>query len=193
MAQNAKTARASTSLLEQPIHQILAAIRDEQPAPATAPVEPQPLTEANLAQIDVKGKGKAKPTNLWTDKYKPKKFTDLLGDDVRLSSSLLSSACDVRADVSVGLCEQRVNRSAMAWLKEWDACVFKTAAAQNAKKKALVEKRKRAREEQAGLGGISSEAVRFWPSLHCFETVLNRCAANRWKIRLGDRWRRSCY
>ncbi|GAA5970017.1 hypothetical protein JCM3765_007278 [Sporobolomyces pararoseus] len=39
-------------------------------------------------------------TQLWTDRYRPKKFTDLLGDE-------------------------RVHRSALSWLKEWDNCVFK--------------------------------------------------------------------
>jgi len=52
------------------------------------PVEPEPLTEANLARVvDVKGKGK-KESEMWTDRYRPKKFTDLLGDDVRFSPAL---------------------------------------------------------------------------------------------------------
>ncbi|EGG05240.1 uncharacterized protein MELLADRAFT_36957 [Melampsora larici-populina 98AG31] len=37
---------------------------------------------------------------LWTDRYRPTKFIDLIGDE-------------------------RVFRSAMSWLKEWDQCVFK--------------------------------------------------------------------
>ncbi|CAG7845866.1 Chromosome transmission fidelity protein 18 [Serendipita indica DSM 11827] len=36
---------------------------------------------------------------LWTDKYRPRHFTDLLGDE-------------------------RVHRDTMLWVKEWDACVF---------------------------------------------------------------------
>lgn len=41
----------------------------------------------------------------------------------------------------------------MTWLKEWDACVFKTAAAQTAKKKAMQEKRKKAQSQaNAGYG-----------------------------------------
>lgn len=36
---------------------------------------------------------------LWVDRYRPKKFTDLLGNE-------------------------RVARDAMAWLKQWDWCVF---------------------------------------------------------------------
>ncbi|BEI79796.1 hypothetical protein CcaverHIS002_0103250 [Cutaneotrichosporon cavernicola] len=40
---------------------------------------------------------------LWVDKYRPTKFSDLLGED-------------------------RVHRDVMTWLKEWDQCVFKRAA-----------------------------------------------------------------
>ncbi|BEJ10866.1 hypothetical protein CspHIS471_0102880 [Cutaneotrichosporon sp. HIS471] len=40
---------------------------------------------------------------LWVDKYRPNKFSDLLGED-------------------------RVHRDVMTWLKEWDRCVFKRAA-----------------------------------------------------------------
>lgn len=36
---------------------------------------------------------------LWVDRYRPSKFTDLLGDE-------------------------RVHRETMSWLKEWDYCVF---------------------------------------------------------------------
>lgn len=36
---------------------------------------------------------------LWVDRYRPRRFTDLLGDD-------------------------RVHREVMAWVKEWDHCVF---------------------------------------------------------------------
>ena len=70
--------------------------------------------------IPTAAKGKAREA-MWTDTYKPRKFTELLGDD-------------------------RVHRSAMAWLKEWDVCVFKPttgAGAAAARKKALVRKRAR--------------------------------------------------
>lgn len=40
---------------------------------------------------------------LWVDKYRPSKFSELLGDD-------------------------RVHREVLGWLKEWDPCVFKTRA-----------------------------------------------------------------
>ncbi|KAM0788007.1 hypothetical protein ACM66B_006207 [Microbotryomycetes sp. NB124-2] len=38
--------------------------------------------------------------SLWTDRYRPKRFTELLGDE-------------------------RVHRNALLWLKEWDECVFR--------------------------------------------------------------------
>ncbi|KAL7344108.1 P-loop containing nucleoside triphosphate hydrolase protein [Rhodotorula toruloides] len=39
----------------------------------------------------------------WTDRYRPKRFVDLLGDE-------------------------RVHRTALLWLEEWDACVFKSTS-----------------------------------------------------------------
>ncbi|KAK4703640.1 hypothetical protein P7C70_g2579, partial [Phenoliferia sp. Uapishka_3] len=61
-------------------------------------------------------------TSLWTDRYRPKKFTDLLGDE-------------------------RVHRAALLWLKEWDQCVFpkttKTTAAAELKRE---RRKKRARD-----------------------------------------------
>lgn len=68
---------------------------------------------------------------MWTDTYKPRKFTELLGDD-------------------------RVHRSAMAWLKEWDACVFKPTSGAGiaaARKKALVRKRARDGPKGAAAAG----------------------------------------
>jgi DNA polymerase III delta prime subunit len=41
-----------------------------------------------------------KDQSLWVDKYKPKKYVDLVGDE-------------------------QVNRSVLNWIKEWDYCVFK--------------------------------------------------------------------
>jgi chromosome transmission fidelity protein 18 len=38
---------------------------------------------------------------LWVDRYRPKRFTDLLGDE-------------------------RVHREVLAWVKQWDHCVFGT-------------------------------------------------------------------
>lgn len=53
---------------------------------------------------------KTKFTTMWVDKYRPKKFSDLLGED-------------------------RVHRDVMGWLKEWDRCVFKRQAPKSKKRK----------------------------------------------------------
>ncbi|KAF9191281.1 hypothetical protein BGZ50_009496 [Haplosporangium sp. Z 11] len=47
------------------------------------------------------GSDNSKDSNerLWVDKYRPKKYTDLMGDE-------------------------RVNREVLSWIKEWDQCVF---------------------------------------------------------------------
>ncbi|KLT43446.1 P-loop containing nucleoside triphosphate hydrolase protein [Cutaneotrichosporon oleaginosum] len=46
---------------------------------------------------------------LWVDKYRPTKFSDLLGED-------------------------RIHRDVMSWLKEWDRCVFKRAVKKKKRK-----------------------------------------------------------
>lgn len=51
-------------------------------------------------------------TTLWVDRYRPQRYLDLLGDD-------------------------RIHREVMAWVKEWDYCVY-------GKKKG----KKRARDEE---------------------------------------------
>ncbi|MBW0488588.1 hypothetical protein O181_028303 [Austropuccinia psidii MF-1] len=75
-------------LLDEPIHRMLAKVQEEV-------VHKQPLvpTQEGIAPLN----------SLWTDRYRPKKFIDLVGDE-------------------------RVFRSAMGWLKSWDQCVFKRSA-----------------------------------------------------------------
>ncbi|GAA5854527.1 hypothetical protein JCM9279_000830 [Rhodotorula babjevae] len=69
-------------------------------------------------------------TELWTDRYRPKRFVDLLGDE-------------------------RVHRTALLWLKEWDSCVFKGTSKTNGAAELKRDRRnKRAREgEKGGFGG----------------------------------------
>ncbi|GAA5879108.1 hypothetical protein JCM3774_005574 [Rhodotorula dairenensis] len=69
-------------------------------------------------------------TSLWTDRYRPKRFIDLLGDE-------------------------RVHRTALLWLKEWDMCVFKGTSKANAAAEMKRDRRnKRARD--GGNGGYGS-------------------------------------
>ncbi|GAA6043901.1 hypothetical protein NBRC10512_007446, partial [Rhodotorula toruloides] len=82
-------------------------------------------------------------TTLWTDRYRPKRFVDLLGDE-------------------------RVHRTALLWLKEWDACVSKgTSKATAAAELKRERSKKRAREGTFGAGGAEGggfqEAVRSRP------------------------------
>lgn len=50
---------------------------DEQMAQAVA------LSEANLSQLDATAnRGQPQQSELWVDRYKPKRYADLLGDDV---------------------------------------------------------------------------------------------------------------
>ncbi|KAH9950273.1 P-loop containing nucleoside triphosphate hydrolase protein [Amylocystis lapponica] len=86
----APTSRKFDKLLEVPIHRLLdelasttAAKLDKVDRPAAAPAEVTAQPDATL----------------WFDRYRPKRFTELLGDD-------------------------RVHREVTAWVKEWDWCVF---------------------------------------------------------------------
>jgi chromosome transmission fidelity protein 18 len=120
-------------MLDSPIHVLMDNIERENALKATAQREETIHNNLVEAYGTKKQKGKAragtKTGETWTDRYKPKKFTELLGDE-------------------------RTHRQAMSWLKEWDSCVFKTqSAASIARKKQL----KRARDSaNAALGGIHS-------------------------------------
>lgn len=55
------------------------------------------------ARVDALNRPRTAPTKpndtLWVDKYRPQRFTDLLGDE-------------------------RLHREVLGWVKEWDYCVF---------------------------------------------------------------------
>lgn len=81
--------------------------------------EAKALDEAKIAQqetcveitrpsVEQPVTGKAKRTLMWTEKYRAKKFTDLVGDE-------------------------RTHRSVLRWLKAWDTIVFPGAAKQKPK------------------------------------------------------------
>ncbi|GAA93611.1 uncharacterized protein L969DRAFT_91277 [Mixia osmundae IAM 14324] len=91
----------ASSFLEMPIHQLMADVRDqlkqERASKAQAAQDPQRIISGPL-ETD---QDRIRNSRLWTDVYRPKRFTDLMGDE-------------------------RTHRNAMTWLKEWDNCVFKT-------------------------------------------------------------------
>ncbi|QRW27758.1 sister chromatid cohesion protein [Rhizoctonia solani] len=87
---NMRTPRDLENLLETPTHRMM---------------EQLSLSAANDESRSQKASGKSGTSDggvnhsMWVDRYRPKCFTDLLGDE-------------------------RVHRETMAWLKEWDQCVF---------------------------------------------------------------------
>ncbi|KAK4052058.1 Chromosome transmission fidelity protein 18 [Microbotryomycetes sp. JL201] len=65
---------------------------------------------------------------LWTDRYRPKRFTQLLGDE-------------------------RVHRNALLWLKEWDECVFRGV---NSKSNHAADLKREKRKKRAREGTFNS-------------------------------------
>ncbi|SCZ92034.1 BZ3500_MvSof-1268-A1-R1_Chr5-3g08294 [Microbotryum saponariae] len=93
-------------------------------------------TNAHLVKDDV---GMNSPeTTLWTDRYKPKRFTDLLGDEASPSRP------------------RRIHRSALLWLKEWDQCVFKNHQGKNNAAAELRRERRKKRAREGGFGGAGA-------------------------------------
>ena len=78
------------NLLDIPIHRLM----DELSA-TTA----QRLMHPNIDPSMSDGSFSRTEGTLWVDRYRPKRFTDLLGDE-------------------------RVHREVLAWVKQWDVCVF---------------------------------------------------------------------
>lgn len=75
-----------------------------------AAIMPQPAVEQPQSSIenDTGRNGKSNRTLMWTEKYRAKKFTDLVGDE-------------------------RTHRSVLRWLKAWDPIVFPGSAKQKPK------------------------------------------------------------
>lgn len=65
----------------------------------------------------MEGTSTAVDTDMWTDKYRPTSFTDLLGDEVYLHAPTSSTSMLTRR-------LKRLHRSALLWLKSWDNVVF---------------------------------------------------------------------
>ncbi|KAF8599065.1 P-loop containing nucleoside triphosphate hydrolase protein [Ceratobasidium sp. AG-I] len=84
------TTRDVSGLLEVPTHRMLEKMSIGAIENGTRNLQAPRDTAAQSATIE---------RSMWVDRYRPKCFTDLLGDE-------------------------RVHRETMAWLKEWDQCVF---------------------------------------------------------------------
>ncbi|KAG8723760.1 hypothetical protein FRC09_001846 [Ceratobasidium sp. 395] len=90
-ASTTRSARDLEGLLEIPTHRMLEKMSLDTIAKGS---RSQNATGGNRTIPGERG-----ACSMWVDQYKPKVFTDLLGDE-------------------------RVHRETMAWLKEWDQCVF---------------------------------------------------------------------
>ncbi|GAA5965764.1 hypothetical protein JCM8115_000918 [Rhodotorula mucilaginosa] len=131
--------RLASSMLDRPYSQLLREIEREQTL-----AKKQREADATNGALSPPGENKpnartAAPveTSLWTDRYRPKRFIDLLGDE-------------------------RVHRSALLWLKEWDMCVFKGTSKANAAAEMKRDRRnKRARDGgNGGFGAGDRDAAR---------------------------------
>jgi chromosome transmission fidelity protein 18 len=79
------------NLLDTPIHRLM-----DELSVTTAQRLMHPNTDPSTSSDCSSSKTEQ---TLWVDRYRPKRFTDLLGDE-------------------------RVHRDVLAWVKQWDLCVF---------------------------------------------------------------------
>ena len=75
-----------TNLLDVPLHRLL----DELSVSAARALAAEPAT----ATVSISNQS-SQDTSLWVDRYRPQRYTELLGDE-------------------------RVHRDVLAWVKEWD-------------------------------------------------------------------------
>lgn len=87
--------RATKTFYGIEVHQLLDEIEKSKPKAGAASVS-EPTTKQ---LVEVSQKAKKRANMLWTEKYRARKFTDLLGDD-------------------------RVHRDVLRWMKRWDSIVF---------------------------------------------------------------------
>ncbi|KAI9632791.1 P-loop containing nucleoside triphosphate hydrolase protein [Dioszegia hungarica] len=92
------------SLLGQPLHRLMKDVEDLKNEQKAIQLQRKYDEETRRAALEARTAAGVGPgRTMWVDKYRPKKFSDLLGED-------------------------RTHRDVMSWLKEWDKCVFKRAA-----------------------------------------------------------------
>jgi hypothetical protein len=72
-------------------------------------------TLLQMQPVDAPEQNESQEKQLWVDKYKPRQYVDLVGDE-------------------------QVNRSVLNWIKEWDYCVFKKKKRINEERKNKFEK-----------------------------------------------------
>ncbi|KAH9180738.1 P-loop containing nucleoside triphosphate hydrolase protein [Lactarius sanguifluus] len=105
--------RPIKSLLDVPIHRLM-----DELSVTTA----QRLMQPDTGPSPSSGPSSRTEETLWVDRYRPKRFTDLLGDE-------------------------RVHREVLAWVKQWDQCVFGKG---KGKKRARDEERFANLEDESG-------------------------------------------
>lgn len=89
----------ASQLLERPIHQLLDAVEALKALDVVERNEDERARALQARRQTTMESVKAS-SQMWVDKHRPSKFTELLGDE-------------------------RVHREVLGWLKEWDECVFK--------------------------------------------------------------------
>ncbi|KAG0219745.1 hypothetical protein BGX33_001062 [Mortierella sp. NVP41] len=86
------------SLLPVPIHRMMDELELEIKEKKQEAMLRLMAGDDDVVELDEDPRGDSNE-RLWVDKYRPKKYTDLMGDE-------------------------RVNREVLSWIKEWDQCVF---------------------------------------------------------------------
>ncbi|CDH60364.1 p-loop containing nucleoside triphosphatehydrolase protein [Lichtheimia corymbifera JMRC:FSU:9682] len=110
-AQSTSNNNKDTHLLGVPFWKIAKQVEEQKTK--TAKNEPTAHSAASRKKRRKQAnRGNSDSNMLWSEKYRPKKFMDLLGD-------------------------QRVNREVLRWVKEWDYCVFGKLPSSESQRKAL--------------------------------------------------------
>ena len=109
VAQRSTTApgKATTSYYGIDVHKL---IDEAEKAPARIEVVPRTSSDTLLPTMEAPGSRKKNRTMMWTEKYRARKFTDLVGDE-------------------------RTHRTVLRWIKGWDPIVFPGSSKPKVKRK----------------------------------------------------------